>query len=1106
MPPNKHTREAKLRTRPDAGLKGAVCISRVSSSARGFALVVALGLMAFLLVLILGLTSLIQVDMQASTVASKNIQARQNAYLGLMMALGQLQELAGPDQRITAQADILADVHPDKQFWTGVWRSDDDLGPVDWLVSWPAGADGAATIPSVTDPLPANANDLVELVGAGSAVESVRVPKIRVAGENASSIGHFAYWVGDEGVKAKVNLTNPYRNDDTDSSTYRASVKTPLRNGAEQMAGLSFLGDGDADVRDAALTRLVNPNEMRLVADAVGSPVNEQDIRSHYFDYNTTSAGVLTNVRDGGLKIDLTRALRDSDSSIGPYGTRIFDQGPYWSLLLDYYWNLRVDPDDPELNLRRRPFRYAGSWDPSLYHRRWTTEHGVTPVLVASELSMGLVYNYNAPLVEGLARFTVAPIVVLANPYDARISEARYVIRYLSFNSSGSHLTPQVSIRIDGVDLIQSFEKASGSSSAIHINRLLPPNADGLRGVSLNDLKFEIQTSFEPGEIKIFTLGEIQEYFTSDEDPVLLAEGYNSDSYAWVRPDAGQEPALVVPPRDPGEPPATLRISSPSLYRSIALYRMNPDQPFSADGENLVHVQPYMTPFGSAPTTFLSTSTDKQVRELIWLKGSTSNETYSRNSPVNTLAHFNVRAPRHISFFQDSGHFASSYLYAARADYQLSQFDELNLWEPDAFIGFDGDTPRYAMPLFHALRQGETFHSLAELQHVDFSLHSVAPSYAVGNSWAHPFIDPDKVLQTGSGGNGYGGSTSAVWLDLSWHLNNALWDNYFFSTLLAPGDINNPGSMSNPRMHGTFKSATPDIEAALAEPEQAAAYLMVDGAFNVNSTSVEAWMAVLSGNQGVDIAYTDTTSMAGGEDDVFEGEPELTAFLRSAFPMGGLSDDEQDEFWRGFSAISNATDAGGDDPSELRLLAELIVEEVRARGPFRSLGEFVNRKPGSDIELALRGPLQAAIDRSSVNADGRPEQRFGSTLSAEPAWNFPEAVKRDSDLGMSGFRGKGAPGDLTQADVLTAIGPYLSVRSDTFIIRAYGDVSSPFGGDDAEEARAWCEAVVQRMPEYVDPANMPWVSPDDPALSATNAKMGRKFKIISFRWLTEDEI
>ena len=85
--------------------------------------------------------------------------------------------------------------------------------------------------------------------------------------------------------------------------------------------------------------------------------------------------------------------------------------------------------------------------------------------------------------------------------------------------------------------------------------------------------------------------------------------------------------------------------------------------------------------------------------------------------------------------------------------------------------------------------------------------------------------------------------------------------------------------------------------------------------------------------------------------------------------------------------------------------------------------------------------------------------------------------------------------------MLGVLGPLLAVRSDTFLVRAYGDAVNPATG--AIVSRAWCEAVVQRTPDYVDPADAPETTAD---LSATNRAYGRRFEIVRFRWLAPEEI
>jgi len=91
---------------------------------------------------------------------------------------------------------------------------------------------------------------------------------------------------------------------------------------------------------------------------------------------------------------------------------------------------------------------------------------------------------------------------------------------------------------------------------------------------------------------------------------------------------------------------------------------------------------------------------------------------------------------------------------------------------------------------------------------------------------------------------------------------------------------------------------------------------------------------------------------------------------------------------------------------------------------------------------------------------------------------------------------------LTQGDVMTALVPLLFSRSDTFLIRAYGETVNPITGET--EGRSWCEAVAQRLPEYLDPTQAEETPPA--ALNPTNARFGRRFKIVSFRWLTAFDI
>jgi len=88
----------------------------------GFALVVTLTLMVLLAILALGLLSLSSVALRSSGIQSDTATARANARMALSLAIAELQKHAGPDQRVTARADLL-DASSPNPAWTGVWNS-----------------------------------------------------------------------------------------------------------------------------------------------------------------------------------------------------------------------------------------------------------------------------------------------------------------------------------------------------------------------------------------------------------------------------------------------------------------------------------------------------------------------------------------------------------------------------------------------------------------------------------------------------------------------------------------------------------------------------------------------------------------------------------------------------------------------------------------------------------------------------------------------------------------------------------------------------------------------------------------------------------------------
>jgi hypothetical protein len=178
-----------------------------------------------------------------------------------------------------------------------------------------------------------------------------------------------------------------------------------------------------------------------------------------------------------------------------------------------------------------------------------------------------------------------------------------------------------------------------------------------------------------------------------------------------------------------------------------------------------------------------------------------------------------------------------------------------------------------------------------------------------------------------------------------------------------------------------------------------------------------------------------------------------------------------------------------------------MVKQVKLRGPFLSLSEFVNRRlDDSNLPFSLKGALQAALDDEDVaiNANFREPGRMLDVETAAIGFEFPDAAKGPIAYGSAPY--------VDQADVLRHFSGQLTARGDTFVIRTYGDSIDSSG---KIVARAWCEAVVQRTPDYVDSSP----STTDEAhtkqadlISEANKTFGRQFNIVSFRWLNPDEV
>ena len=188
---------------------------------------------------------------------------------------------------------------------------------------------------------------------------------------------------------------------------------------------------------------------------------------------------------------------------------------------------------------------------------------------------------------------------------------------------------------------------------------------------------------------------------------------------------------------------------------------------------------------------------------------------------------------------------------------------------------------------------------------------------------------------------------------------------------------------------------------------------------------------------------------------------------------------------------------GNDEATELsdgqiRRLAAAVVAEVRLRGPFLSMSDFVNRRLADDA-TGRCGALEAAIQAAGLNAEltGKFPLRDDESPVRPPGISEPLDIDPSLKPESTAW---GTEKFITQGDILQAIGDSLVARSDTFVIRAYGESSDRSG---KPKSRAWCEAVIQRVAEPVH---------SGPPKQEGQVDFGRQFKQIRFRWLSPAEI
>ncbi len=1087
----------------------------------------------------IALLAISSVEVRKSDTATHQERAKANARLALTMAIGQLQLTMGPDTRVSASSSLVLADGP--KHWTGVWNTQASDGKP-WVIRDPETGGltdrrdsqnydrSAEVMQWLVSGDARSEENWVTLVGPGSVsapdVDGVRVPSIAI--QSGNEISRLAWWTGDLGQRA--NLAAGGRAEQTPASELMdAPLPIPPKS-QPAMASDATIALHSGDPRWA---------------------------KSHFHDFTANSVGLLVDARNGGFKKDLGVYLRgsadiaDTDRLAGPANEQaaaedgllwgknpLRDSSPRFGLLRHFAsladtGNEAITPETTtapatanQILSNLKPAVLDGSKKSSLQ-----------PILVeAAEFhSFSWFKKSGSATHRHHLRKHLYPRITLWNPYATPLT-TRPMMILLQVNGrydfwidgffpgpKGKPNSPVRSpwIAFDG-GRSRDFYSADGS----------PFNSPGFQDPHMGSHYYQLAaTTFGPGECLVFTPPQSAEYQNG-----IQQDGPEYDLAAnLLTPSQAPSPArcftISSPPGQTGFDFTPTSISMKSTASYFKLFKMKGlSEPLDdlrvilkdLAGETNIDVETFdLLPQIALLAGSLRYGTDRanvapwtgnvdfpieettnqppghtpdgRTRQGLRLRSGKS-----PTAPTEALlANWNLRAAYSLRSPCDRLRPAEAHPGLTDAPSGFGSYEQFLPTDPLSWnerfpVAKNGTY--HASPvdfnssgdptiLFDLPRKTKGVLSLGQLQHAKISDLIWHPSFPIGNSLADPRLPltstlPEKRKYRGFSAAHIGYSKSSPspdsWsatarsillnfpendaeflYDLSYETNHTLWDSFFISSSDA--------TRITEFAHAPFTHFLPNsrLQLSLTSPaetlqdlHQAASVLTVSGAFNVNSVSEKAWAAVLASHRKLSDSGT------------FSLFPHIAE--RDESPR--LSDEQ------------------------IRRLAAAIVAEVKLRGPFLGMSDFVNRRLTNDV-TGRRGAFEAAIHAAGLNA--KVIEKF--PLLDDQASITPPEITQPLDIDPTlkpETTAWGTEPFITQADILQNLGDSLTARSDTFAIRAYGESTDASG---KTHARAWCEAILQRDPQPVK-------QPSEPTKQDTQVDFGRRFKIIQFRWLSPAEI
>lgn len=958
--------------------------------------------------LLLLMATLVKVETSASSQQLIQLQARQNALLGVMIAIGELQKHAGPDQRVTARAELIdvLDANDPRKHWLGVWNTTAIEQSPRWLVSGNQVADGTLPLMDST-----NAAQIIgeERLGMASAEGRVLAPKVLVGG-NAASVNRMAYWVSDEGTKASLAPIFDSEKAINHSGISAVAYQRLLRQRTALAAGRP------AFVPDLAHTRLEERGfSISRVSDlpfvwgenvADRSELAEQ-LKAGFHHYTGRAYGLLTDTVNGGFRRDLSSLERLSPELDDPrdawVNNAVREGLNLWTEVQAGALKPRVvggegSADDPMLKL--------------------------TPVI--SELFVGFAISGNAASPNADEIFIYYLIFAeLWNPFTAPLEFSR------------RDIYDDIIVRVSGLPTVQLTNTTRGIERTVELPEVWMDLDfyDFIDGAQ--------QDQFEPGRM---TWAGNPQSTGGGSEIVEGVEHLRRNGVYIVSEPVGRIPGTTVEDFRGVFSATDIKMEfflkgtafedSDDPHRLFWTLNLEGFEEFEREYRGGTQDPDHATRYDGSPSQFFRPR-------------STAAHGVNRTSINQARNSFNYWFRIDEELFLPGG---DDFFEIIRSN--ALQRNESTIDLSGDRVGLNRVYDVFDLP--EEMGRDITFSDL------DFFSAKDSPHDTNPERWAHlidlPRFRPTELAQLNF--LVFGEDT----FEKLGHRNssdlNRLYDRYFLSGL--PSDVTDQptlGSlMPNPRFRVTGNSAFESFETWASD-------LLVVGAFNVNSTSPEAWAEIFAGSN-LESWPVSNEPGAPRED------------LKAAWfslPDFGLR-----MFNRVFSGTDNYRLPLRREESGFRDFANFVPSNIPQQTPvppafrqgFRELSDEERRQLGEEV-------TQRILERNRPFVSLR---EFWDSGVIQEAIDAVPGLNTDDEGNLIPYF---SPGYFSQIQFASGAGSRLSARSDTFRIISYGEVENTATGG---LVTARCEVLVQRLPKPFEANGTP--SPDE-----------REFVVLEISWL-----